>query len=313
VLEVPGFGRRVGAPLYVALALALGLARGRRGSFLAMQLGSQALVAGICARLLRRPLVVLSTTGGEISEVEEALASRGRFLHRAGLRRADFLVGQTAAAARELEAFAPPERIAVVHNPMPPAPDAGLDGRPRAVYTGRLARKKNLELLLEAWEEVVARLPGARLTLVGDGGDYEPVEERLRATVASRPALHETVAFSGWVDDVGPYLQGADVYVFPSLSEGLSNSLLEACAWGRVAVASDIAPNRAVLGDDYPLLFPAENRGLLVERLLAAFADPDLRAAATAAIERRRAALSGDAAIARYEELLLAAGAGRDS
>lgn len=307
VFEIPGFGVRAAVAVYVALGTVLGIALGRRASFLAMQLGSQTLVGGVCATLLRRPFVVLSTIGGEISEVDEALRSRARFLHRRNLRRADFLVGQTSESALELEAFAPPERIRVVHNPMPPGGSAGLNGRPHAVFTGRLVAQKNLPLLLEAWESVLARLPEARLTLVGDGGPYGSVEDELRATVAAATALSESVAFTGWVDDVVPYLRAADVYVFPSRSEGMSNALLEACAWGRIVVASDIAPNRAVLGDDYPLLFPSGDREALADALTRAFEDPEARAAATAAIGRRREELSSGSAVARYEEVLLAA------
>ncbi|MHB1537466.1 MAG: glycosyltransferase family 4 protein [Acidimicrobiales bacterium] len=305
VLEIPGFGVRAAVAIYIVVGTVLGIARGRLAWFMAMQLGSQTLVGGICARLLRRPFVVLSTISGEISEVGEALESPIRFLHRGNLRRADYLVGQTSEAARELEVFAPPARIAVVCNPMPPGRDAGLDGRPHAVFTGRLVRQKNLPLLLEAWQAVVVHLPEARLTLVGDGGSYGSVEHELRRTVASGAALRNTVTFTGWVDDVGPYLRAADIYVFPSRSEGMSNSLLEACAWRRIVVASDIVPNRAVLGDDYPLLFPTGDREALREALIRAFEDTDARAAAAAVIDRRRSELSSGSAIARYEELLL--------
>jgi glycosyltransferase involved in cell wall biosynthesis len=305
VVEVPGFDRRWGTLAYLAVSLPVGLVLGRRASFIAMQLGSQTLGGGLCARLLRRPFVVLSTTAGELSEVDEVLRSPGRLIHRQNLRRASYLVGQTTEAARELEAFVPPERIAVVPTPMPRGGEAELTGLPYATFSGRLSRGKNLDVLLDAWEKVVDRLPKARLTLVGSGGSYRSVENELRATVAARERLRETVGFTGWVDDVAPYLRAADVYVFPSRSEGMSNSLLEACAWRRIVVASDIVPNRAVLGDDYPLLFPTGDREALGEALIRAFEDTDARAAAAAAIDRRWSELSSDSAIARYEELLL--------
>jgi glycosyltransferase involved in cell wall biosynthesis len=308
VLEIPGFGVRAAVAIYIALGTVLGVALGRRAWFLAMQLGSQTLVGGICANLHRRPFVVLSTISGEISEVDEALGSRARFMHRRNLRRAAYLVGQTSEAAQELKTFAPPERVVVVHNPLPPRENATeLDGRPHAVFTGRLTGQKNLSLLLEAWQAVVAQLPEARLTLVGNGGSYGSVEDELRRTVASAAALRDTVTFTGWVNDVGPYLRAADVYVFPSRSEGMSNSLLEACAWRRIVVASDIVPNRAVLGDDYPLLFPTSDCEGLSEALIRAFEDTDARSAAAAAIDRRWSELSSESAITRYEELLLAA------
>ena len=78
---------------------------------------------------------------------------------------------------------------------------------------------------------------------------------------------------TGWVPSVEPYYRANDVFVLPSREEGMSNALLEACAHGRVVVASDIPPNRAVLGDDYPLLFPVGSIEALADRLLTA-ADP---------------------------------------
>ena len=306
VLEVPGFDSRAGVVLYLAVGFTFGLAFGRSAWFLAMQLGSQTLVGGLCARAWRRPFVAMSTTSGELSEVTEALAGHERVLHRQNLRRATRLVGQTPAAARELEAFVPARRTAVLPNPMPPGGRAGLSGEPNAAYAGRLSREKDLGLLLEAWEEVVRRLPRAQLALVGSGGPFRSVEAELRRTVAGRPPLRRSVSFTGWVDDVAPHLRAADVFVFPSRSEGMSNSLLDACSWRRVIVASDIDANRAVLGDDYPLLFPTGESGALVEALLRAFGEGEARRAAVAAIERRCRDLSADSSATRMEEALLA-------
>ncbi len=89
----------------------------------------------------------------------------------------------------------------------------------------------------------------------------------MRHRVSDDPVLPHSVTFTGWVADVAPLLAGSDVYVLPSLAEDMSNSLLEACAWGRVVVASDIASNRAVLGNDEPLLFIAGDTLSLVEAL----------------------------------------------
>jgi glycosyltransferase involved in cell wall biosynthesis len=230
-----------------------------------------------------------------------------RLVHRQNLRRADFLIGQTDAAADELQAFAPPGRIRVIHNPLPTAEPATLSGRPNAVFTGRLAKQKDLGVLLEAWRSVVARIPAARLSLVGSGGAYGSVESELRDAVHVNEWLRASVTFSGWVADVRPWLAAADVYVLPSRSEGLSNALLEACAWQRIVVASDIASNREVLGDDYPLLFRTGDARDLAAALLRAFEDDDVRAAASSVIARRVQDLSRPPASEAIGELLLAA------
>jgi glycosyltransferase involved in cell wall biosynthesis len=86
----------------------------------------------------------------------------------------------------------------------------------------------------------------------------------------------------------------------------MSNSLLEACAWGRVVVASDIPANREALGDDYPLLFPAGDAAALARALLRSFDDADARRAARTRVTARAEELSLDRAVERLEPLLRA-------
>jgi glycosyltransferase involved in cell wall biosynthesis len=311
VLEVPGFGRRrTGGALFVLCALPLGLLWGMRASrFVAVQLLSQATVAAVCSLVLGRPYLALASTSGKrVSEVRYLVEeTRLKTLRRRLLGRAAVLIAQTPAAAEELRAFAPSERIAVLPNPVAAVDAPPLDGAPRAAYSGRFSEEKDLPRLLDAWRVVAEELPGATLTLVGEGGGFRSVEDALRRTVAADPVLARTVTFTGWVPDVGPYLRAADVYVFPSLDEGMSNALLEACAWGRVVVASDIAPNRAVVGDDYPLLFAAADTDGLVTALRRAFTDESARTDSLAAIERRLGSFSPEAVIGRLERLLDAA------
>ena len=89
--------------------------------------------------------------------------------------------------------------------------------------------------------------------------------------------------------------------------EGMSNALLEACAHGRVVVASDIPPNRAVLGDDYPLLVPPGDARLLQGALAQAFDDEELRAEALRQISARLEQFSVDAVLDRHEAVIRAA------
>jgi len=286
VLDVPGFGHRLGGALYLACSLLLGVAWGRRSTVVAFQLGSQLLAAGACARVWSRPLVAFSTSNGDAGEVAEVLRSPRRWLHRRLLRGADRLVGQTEAARVELLELARADRVMVLANPVVlPTDVPPLDGRPRAVFAGRLAEEKGLDVLLDAWERVADGRAGARLTLVGGGGNFGSVEAELRARVLASELLRETVTFTGWVADVEPYLRDADVFVLPSCWEGLSNALLEACALRRLVVASEIPGNTEVLGADHGLLFrPGDANGLTVA-LAGAFDDQRLREAARRCVD----------------------------
>jgi glycosyltransferase involved in cell wall biosynthesis len=214
------------------------------------------------------------------------------------------VVAQTTYAAAELQLLVPPDRIAVVPNPVSSVAPTPLNGKPHAVYTGRLSREKDLGRLLVAWRMVAANVPGAKLTLVGAGAASTSTERELKASASADPVLRSTVTFTGWVEDVGAYLRSADVYVLPSLEEGMSNALLEACAWGRVVVASDIPANRAVLGDDFPLLFRAGDTDELVTALTRALLDDSLRTEALRRVEARTRASSENVIAKRIESLI---------
>jgi len=309
VIGIPGFGRRLaGALAFVAVGLPLGLARGRRGVFVSLELASQGLVASLCATLARRPYVGFSFSSGRRGEIEHFRASRLWPLRRALLRRARYLVGQNPGAAAELGAIVEERRLAVVPTPVEEVAAPPLNGEPRVLFTGRLTGQKGLEGLLDAWPLVLDRVPAARLTIAGSaegtGSLWPPVEDELKARVAASPRLRESVAFTGWVTDVAPLLGGHDVYVLPSRSEGMSNALLEAGAWGRVIAASELAANRAVLGEDYPLLFGVDDAAAMAERLLAALTDEATRRDALERVTARMPAFYAPAVIDRIEELL---------
>jgi glycosyltransferase involved in cell wall biosynthesis len=294
--------------MYLLVAVPAGIVWGRRASaFIAIRLTSPTTAAGLSALALRRPYLALTTSSGARGELRYVLSTRSLALRRWLLRRAAFVVAQTTYAAAELELVVPSERIAVVPNPVSSVTPTSLNGKPHVVYSGRLSPEKDLARLLLAWRTIAREVAGARLTLVGAGGASKSIEHELKATVDADPLLRRTVTFTGWVDDVGEYLRRADVYVFPSLGEGMSNALLEACAWGRVIVASDIPANRAVLGEDFPLLFRAGHTDELITALTRALLDDSLRAEAQRHAQVRIRASSKDAVATRLEDLIHAA------
>lgn len=292
VVEVPGCGgRRRGALAFLLISLALGVVWGRRTAvLLSFQLVSPTTAAALVSRLTRRPFVAMSTTSGSLSETSSLRGnSVGPRLRRQLLHRASYVIAQTDEAALEVVDLVPPGRVAVLPTPVESLPAWPLLGSGSALFTGRFSAEKSLPLLLDAWRGVVGRRPDARLVLAGEGGSYRSVESQVRAAVAADAALTASVEFPGWVEDVAGLLRQHDVYVFPSSSEGMSNSLVEACAAARAVVASDIAPNRAVLGDDYPGLFTDGDRDELERVLGAMLTDEGLRmTAASRAVDGAR-------------------------
>lgn len=105
---------------------------------------------------------------------------------------------------------------------------------PIAVCVGRLAPLKGQDQLLAAWPAVLARVPDARLVLVGDGA----LGARWRATIPA--ATHDSVLWWGHSDEVAAHYAAADVVVVPSRAEGMALVPLEAMACGRSVVAFDV-------------------------------------------------------------------------
>lgn len=122
--------------------------------------------------------------------------------------------------------------------------DYGLAGRPVVCHTGRLIPVKNHEFLLEVFARVLQSFPNAVMLLAGRGD----LEEQIRARV-NELGLKKAVFFLGVVDDVPRLLRAADVFVFPSINEGLALSVVEAQASGLPTIASTGVPELAVVSD----------------------------------------------------------------
>jgi len=110
-------------------------------------------------------------------------------------------------------------------------------------HVGRLIPQKNHALLVEIAAEVASREPNMRLLLVGVGA--------LRETIAKQAAdlgIAGRIIFAGSRTDVPRLLRGAmDVFLFPSLFEGLGLALVEAQAAGLPCIISDVVPPEADL------------------------------------------------------------------
>ncbi|HVA66469.1 MAG TPA: glycosyltransferase family 4 protein [Elusimicrobiota bacterium] len=125
------------------------------------------------------------------------------------------------------------------------------------VYTGRIAPEKRLPHFLEAWTDAVKKSPGSRafIAFVGDG-----IEAARLKDIAAYERIQDRVFFAPPTDDVAPFYGAADVFVLPSISEGLSNALLEAMSSGLAILASRVGGTpEAVAEGRNGLLFAPEN------------------------------------------------------
>lgn len=109
-------------------------------------------------------------------------------------------------------------------------------------HIGRFDAQKNHTFLLDIFNECVKITPNAKLLLIGDGEGRVQIQEK-----AKRLGLQEKIIFTGVRTDVPDLLQAMDVFVFPSLYEGVPVTMIEAQAAGLPCVISDRVPKDCII------------------------------------------------------------------
>ena len=185
----------------------------------------------------------------------------------------------------------------------------GLQDRGYVLFLGRLVPEKDPEILLRAFRRVPTDL---RLVIVGDSSNTDEYTAMLRQL----GSLDDRVLFAGFQygETLAALLGHAALFVQPSCLEGLPITLLEAAAYGRPVVVSDIPPHVEVVGAPGPgrMLFECRREESLVEALQWSLKDPDQVMAGAAELHKdvvRR--YSWDRATDELEETYLRAMAAR--
>ena len=252
------------------------LRRGRFDLAYVSMLKHDAYAALGVARRIGMPVVLRPEGAGVTGDLAwQAWGRGGRAIGRR-CRQADAFVAISPAIRLELlGAGYDPSRIIDLPNgvPVPASPwqrRADWQEMPMAAFVGRLAPEKGLSTLIEAWPAVLAARPGARLVLVGEGPERPAL-----ATLIARLGLFQSVSMPGPSDDPSAILRRVDVFVLPSIEEGMSLALLEAMALGVPVIASAIPGNAALISDGtHGRLAPPGNPAAWSAALLSQWADP---------------------------------------
>jgi glycosyltransferase involved in cell wall biosynthesis len=131
------------------------------------------------------------------------------------------------------------------------------------VFIARFTAHKQPLTLMEAFRRALAFHPNLHLLMVGDG---DQKAEALSWT--GEAGLADRISFQGFRQDVPDILAGADIYVLPSLWEGLPIGLLEALAMGKAVIATAVDGTREIVHDGYNgLLVPPGDAAALGEAL----------------------------------------------
>ena len=285
VYRLPVPGPKPIAALGFSLCALLVLQRFKPDVVHAHELLSPATTAVMAKQILRTPVVAKVLRGGVLGDIAK-LKNRAFGLHRISAlkRNIDAFIVISQEIDRELSGIgvSPEKRIFIPNGvdlarfaPLPldqkttqrkllNLPDGLL-----VVFSGRLDPEKRVEILIELWPTILERHPEASLLILGTGSD----ETKLRKLAGAN------VIFGGNVEDVGPYLASSDIFVLPSSTEGLSNSLLEAMACGLPVIATSVGGATDLISSDQNgILIPPENKLALKNALYLLLSDPEKRA-----------------------------------
>jgi glycosyltransferase involved in cell wall biosynthesis len=137
-----------------------------------------------------------------------------------------------------------------------------------------LRPEKGLDTLLQAFAAVRELVPGMKLAVVGSGSCLVDLQEQARALGIAPDCIFEPAT-----PRVADWLHAIDIFVLPSLSEALSNSLMEAMACGCCVVASRVGGNPELVADgDTGMLFEPRDAAALAGVLRLLLRDPARRA-----------------------------------
>jgi glycosyltransferase involved in cell wall biosynthesis len=173
----------------------------------------------------------------------------------------------------------PARRLRVIYNGMvvPPLrpytpPDLSQGGPIALITVGRLIREKGHSDLLKAMPTLIASYPNITLSIVGAGPLYQDLQQQI-----AELGLQASVQLLGARSDVFDLLQRSDIFVFPSISEGLPLAPLEAMAYGVPLVAADIPALREIVDPDvHGILVPPHKPDQLAEGILKLLTTPGL-------------------------------------
>lgn len=224
------------------------------------------------------PPLLCTCHGSDIFALRGLVAG---MIKRLVLAKMDGVVGVSRALQQAIQSLgARPERTAAISMGVDLAarfvPPKQPRRRKQLLFVGRMVNGKGLSVLLEAMPTVLARHPGARLIIVGDGP-----EEGILKDQAARLGMNGSLSFLGAVpnDRLPAIYQASELFVLPSIvQEGFGLVLVEAMGCGCAVLATDFPSVHEIIREgETGLLVPPGDRMALAEKIIYLLDHDDLR------------------------------------
>lgn len=146
------------------------------------------------------------------------------------------------------------------------------NGKITILHIGRFSEQKNHTGLVESFKIIHDENPEVTLKLIGGGGLEQEIKEKVKEL-----GLWDCVEFLGIKSDVYPYLYNADIFVLPSLWEGMPITLIEAMATGLPIVATNVGGVPDMIQNDVSGLLVDTSKVQIAQAIMKLTKDSNLR------------------------------------
>lgn len=261
------------------------LCRREKFDLVATHTSKGGILGRFAARLAGIPNIVHHAHGFAFRETQKQWIQRCYVLfERIAARACDLIVSVSEDHRRKgiQKGVAPAEKIVTVLNGIETGRfglTSGHDARRMLGFEGnevligvasRLAPKKGVGDLIQAFPVIHGKFPNTRLVLLGDGPARAALEHEAQAS-----GFGDQIHFTGFRDNIPDLLSAFDIIVQPSISEGLSISVLEGLAAGKPMVACDIEGNREIFRTgENGLMVPPSDPSALAAAICSLIEDP---------------------------------------
>lgn len=124
--------------------------------------------------------------------------------------------------------------------------DLGIDSQYLIGHVGRFSKQKNHHFIIDVFNSLLKKYPNSKLLLVGEGEDFEKTQ-----LYANELGISDNIIFYGASNKVYELLQAMDIFLFPSIFEGLGITAIEAQCAGLPVVASNQVPEETKKTDNF--------------------------------------------------------------
>jgi glycosyltransferase involved in cell wall biosynthesis len=201
----------------------------------------------------------------------------------------------------------PKQRIGVIYNGINTQefmPNNSLKSEDKFVITpgaSRITSRKGLKYLIEAVYKLSQKHPNTQLNIIGDGDEKYILEKLVK-----KLKIEKNVNFLGRIshEKISKFYQEANVFVLPSLNEGMSNTMLEALSSGLPIIATDTGGSKELITEgENGYIVEMKNSDDIDEKLEKLIDNPELRNEMGEKSRARALELSWEKVAKQYREL----------